>query len=219
MDRVQINGPPAPEGLRRDQLARRQRIVRAALRRLANNDYERVKIAEVARDSGVALGTVYRYFASKEHLFAAAFMEWQQSLMVKLEVSAPADDSEADRLRAIFRQVVRAFQLQPQFYQVLIVLQSTTDSYAREIFNSVSLTFDEIVSAAFEGELDADRRAVIRTMGAVLDGALRNWVMDRSGINEVYANVEDTIRLIYEYPAERPQGPLTAESAEVSRQA
>jgi AcrR family transcriptional regulator len=213
---VQINGPPAPEGLRRDQLARRQRIVRAALRRLANSDYERVKIADVARDSGVALGTVYRYFASKEHLFAAAFMEWQQSLTRKLEVSAPVGDSDADRLRAIFRQVVHAFQLQPQFYQVLIVLQSTTDSYAREIFNSISLTFDQIVSAAFEGELDADRRAVIKIMGAVLDGALRNWIMDRSGINEVYALIEDAIRLVYEYPANRAQGGLTAVSGEVN---
>jgi AcrR family transcriptional regulator len=219
MDRVQINGPPAPEGLRRDQLARRQRIVRAALRRLANSDYERVKVADVARDSGVALGTVYRYFTSKEHLFAAAFMEWQQSLMLKLEVSASAGDSEAERLSLLFRQVVRAFQLQPQFYRVLIVLQSTSDSYAREIFNSISLIFDQIVSTVFEGELDADRRAIITTMAAVLDSALRNWVMERSGINEVYAVVEDAIRLIYEYPAGRAQGPLATESAEVSRQA
>ena len=62
---LQIAGPPAPETLRRDQFARRQRIVRAALRALANSDYDQVRISEVARDSGVALGTLYRYFASK----------------------------------------------------------------------------------------------------------------------------------------------------------
>ena|SRR5579862_3561294 len=209
MDWVQIDGPPAPETLRRDQLARRQRIVRAALRRLAQSDYERVKIADVARDSGVALGTLYRYFSSKENLFAAAFEEWQRSLIYKLDASAPDGDTEADRLRAIFQRVIRAFQRQPQFYQVMMILQSSTDSYAAEIFNSISLTFDQIMSAAFESELDADRRAIIHTVGAVLDDALRNWVMDRSGINEVYASVEDAIRLIYEFPAVPARVPLT----------
>ena len=68
---LQIDGPPAPETLRRDQLARRERIVRTAARALANGDYDQVKVSDVARDSGVALGTLYRYFASKEHLQTA----------------------------------------------------------------------------------------------------------------------------------------------------
>ena len=76
----QIAGPPAPETLRSDQLARRQRIVRAGLKALASSDYDQVKISEVARDAGVALGTVYRYFASKEHLLAAVIAELQGAM-------------------------------------------------------------------------------------------------------------------------------------------
>ncbi len=53
---LDIAGPPARETLRPSQLARRQRIVRAALRALAGSEYDRVKISEVARESGVALG-------------------------------------------------------------------------------------------------------------------------------------------------------------------
>ena len=48
-----------------------------------------MKVSEVARESGVALGTLYRYFASKDHLFAAVFVEWQGALKVKLEKGAP----------------------------------------------------------------------------------------------------------------------------------
>src|ERR1700683_3392163 len=129
----QIAGPPAPETLRADQLARRQRIVRAALKALAGSDYEQVKISDVARDSGVALGTLYRYFASKEHLFAAVFVEWHGALKKKLEKERPEGETEADRLRDVFHRMVRAFQLQPQFFRVVMMLEAPTDAYAADL--------------------------------------------------------------------------------------
>lgn len=196
---LQIAGPPAPETLRRDQLARRQRIVRAALRALANSDYDQVKISEVARDSGVALGTLYRYFASKEHLFAAAFVEWQGALKKKLEKEQPQGDSEADRLRDIFHRTIRAFQLQPQFFRVVMMLTATTDAYAADLYQSVASQFHDTVQMAFEGPFDEDHQAIFGTINAVLDESLRSWVMNRLTIQDVYANVDNTIRLIYEY--------------------
>src|SRR5262245_27928413 len=71
---------PELHSLRRDQLARRDSIVRAALQRLSHESYENIKMTDVAADAHVAIGTVYRYFSSKEHLFAAVFEEWQESL-------------------------------------------------------------------------------------------------------------------------------------------
>jgi AcrR family transcriptional regulator len=196
---LQIAGPPAPETLRRDQLARRQRIVRAALRALANSDYDQVKISEVARDSGVALGTLYRYFASKEHLFAAAFVEWQGALKKKLEKEQPQGDTEADRLRDIFHRTIRAFQLQPQFFRVVMMLTATTDAYAADLYQSVASQFHDTVQMAFEGPFDEDHQAIFGTINAVLDESLRSWVMNRLTIQDVYANVDNAIRLIYEY--------------------
>jgi AcrR family transcriptional regulator len=196
---LDIAGPPAPETLRPSQLARRQRIVRAALRALASSEYDRVKISEVARESGVALGTLYRYFASKEHLFAAVFMEWQGALKSKLEKSAPTGDTDADRLRDVFRRTIRAFQVQPQFFRLLLVLNTTSDPYAAEIFQSAGPLFAEIVESAFGGPPDANREAISVTINSVLDTQLRAWVMNRATIEQVYQGVDDAIRLIYEF--------------------
>ena len=196
---LQIAGPPAPETLRRDQFARRQRIVRAALRALANSDYDQVRISEVARDSGVALGTLYRYFASKEHLFAAVFVEWQAALKKKLEKEPPRGDTEAERLRDVFHRTIRAFQLQPQFYRVVMMLNATTDTYAADLYQSVSSQFQDTVQTAFAGPFDDDHAAILGTVNAVLDGSLRSWVMNRQTIQDVYNNVDAAIRLIYEY--------------------
>lgn len=196
---LQIAGPPAPETLRRVQFARRQRIVRAALRALANSDYDQVRISEVARDSGVALGTLYRYFASKEHLFAAVFVEWQAALKKKLEKEPPRGGTEAERLRDVFHRTIRAFQLQPQFYRVVMILNATTDAYAADLYQSVSSQFQDTVQTAFAGPFDDDHAAILGTVNAVLDGSLRSWVMNRLTIQDVYHNVDAAIRLIYEY--------------------
>jgi AcrR family transcriptional regulator len=44
----------------------RTRILEAAEKRIAAFGYRRTGIAEIARDAGLAAGTVYRYFAGKE---------------------------------------------------------------------------------------------------------------------------------------------------------
>ena len=196
---LQIDGPPAPETLRKDQLARRQRIVRAGLKALAGSDYDQVKIFEIARDSGVALGTLYHYFTSKEHLFAAVFVEWHGSLKKKLEKERPAGETEADRLRDVFHRMIRAFQLQPQFFRVMMMLEATTDAYAADLFQSLSAQSRETLAMAFAGPFDDDRKAIYSTLYAVLDQSLRTWVMNRSTINDVYANIDNAIRLVYEH--------------------
>jgi AcrR family transcriptional regulator len=196
---VQVSGPAPAETLRPDQRARRDRIVKAGLRALASGEYDRIKITEVARDSGVALGTLYRYFASKEHLFAAVFYQWQESMRRNLAKVEVQGDNEADRLRDIMSRSIRAFQLQPQFFRVMLVLQTTADPYAAAIFSSLNGLFRDAIQVAFDGPFDADREAIFRTLQCVLDEELRSWVMGRQGIEDVYASVDKAIHLIYEY--------------------
>jgi AcrR family transcriptional regulator len=55
------------------QMARRERILDAAAELAAAADYDRVQMLDVAKSAEVAIGTLYRYFPSKTHLFAALF--------------------------------------------------------------------------------------------------------------------------------------------------
>jgi TetR/AcrR family transcriptional regulator, cholesterol catabolism regulator len=125
--------PPSPESLTASQFARRERIVRVALKLLVHGDYEKIQMKDVAEGSDVALGTVYRYFTSKEHLFAAVQLEWVKSLHRQILKRPPAGDSNLERLSQVLHQSVRAFQTQPQFYRVLLVLEVTKDPFAKEL--------------------------------------------------------------------------------------
>ncbi|CAO5242445.1 TetR/AcrR family transcriptional regulator [Frankia sp. AgKG'84/4] len=203
---LQIAGPPAPETLNEDQLARRQRIIRVALQSLARSDYEDIKINDLARDSSVALGTLYRYFASKEHLLAVAFIEWQSVLKMKLDKFVPAGATEAERLSEIFRQVISAFEQQPRFFRFMTILHATTDPYAAAISNSTQAVFTRTVEGTLGGPLSTDQYAIVRTVSAVFDHSMRNWIMKRMAIDNVYEQVDTVIRLIYHYhPEARPR--------------
>jgi AcrR family transcriptional regulator len=52
---------------------RRDRIVEAAMRHFAEHGYRATRIEDIAREVGVAKGTVFLDFGSKEGLFLAAF--------------------------------------------------------------------------------------------------------------------------------------------------
>ncbi|MCW2767268.1 MAG: putative transcriptional regulator, TetR family protein [Nocardioides sp.] len=69
MARVGDPRPPA-EPTTDEQHARRDRLLRVAARLGSKKGLEHVQMQEIAQEAGVALGTLYRYYPSKHHLFA-----------------------------------------------------------------------------------------------------------------------------------------------------
>src|SRR5438552_17807271 len=52
---------------------KRETLLRAAIRVFAHNGYFNSKVADIAREAGVADGTVYLYFKSKEEILHSIF--------------------------------------------------------------------------------------------------------------------------------------------------
>jgi AcrR family transcriptional regulator len=83
------------------RLATRERIVAAALERVARGGYTSAGVQAVAADAGVAVGTVYRHFPSKGELFAEVFRRAsQRELDVVVEVSSADRRPAAERVAA-----------------------------------------------------------------------------------------------------------------------
>ena len=89
------NGP-VPRTLTRAQQARRQRVIDAAMSLALDGGYEAVQMRDVAARADVAMGTVYRYFTSKDHLLAAALVHWVEQLDNRLAQS-PAQGASPRR--------------------------------------------------------------------------------------------------------------------------
>src|SRR5690606_28940493 len=68
-----------------NQAARRARVLEAALALAAEGGYDAVQMRDVASRAQVALGTIYRYFSSKDHLLAECQLETWRTMRQRLE--------------------------------------------------------------------------------------------------------------------------------------
>src|SRR3954449_12216480 len=92
------------------QAARRGRVIEAALTLGREGGYDAVQMRDVATTAGVALGTIYRYFSSKDHLLAASMVDWSKELDDRARAQANAAGSAADRVVAVIRGVTRGME-------------------------------------------------------------------------------------------------------------
>ena len=100
--------PPATAQQKREQqkTARRDAILSAARKVFARKGFEGATIADIAREAGVAAGTVYLYYASKLDLFAALNAELYAVIHEAIaSAKAPPDLAGGTRARvqAVFR--------------------------------------------------------------------------------------------------------------------
>ena len=161
---------PAVDELTSGQRERRARIVDAAVTMMVEVDYADIAVKDIADRADVALGTLYRYFASKDHLMALALSSWSG------DVSTPRarGASTTEQLTTIFLSAAKAFEREPRVFAALMQLQATTDAHAKACFGAFS---DQQVAAYREALVDVaeDRRDDIRdVMIAVLSEALRS---------------------------------------------
>jgi AcrR family transcriptional regulator len=179
-----------------NQAARRQRIVDVASAMLEQREYERIQVKDVADGASVALGTLYRYFSSKEHLFGEVLVQWAGSLGPAISRRAGADAGPAARLEGVVHRSVRAFERQPQLAKLVGRLQMSEDPFAVDVVNRLGAITDEVYLAALE-QIDPDEAArIVRVLDAVLDSALRSWSAGRLPIGGVYRLLSDAVALL-----------------------
>lgn len=118
-------------GLPAYQEARREKIIDAARKLLEKNDFDQIQIRDVAATAGVALGTLYRYFNSKEHLYAAVLLKWATPFTTNDKSWASLSD--VGRLTKRIDRAMDAFDRRPQFFKVSLMIQQSTDPNAQEL--------------------------------------------------------------------------------------
>jgi AcrR family transcriptional regulator len=89
--------------------SKRERIIEAGLKLFANESYQAVTMDRVAEAAGVAKGTLYLYFQSKEDLYLGILTEGMESMARNYQASVDPRADVKVRLR-------RAITLSIEFY-------------------------------------------------------------------------------------------------------
>jgi AcrR family transcriptional regulator len=181
------------------QSARRQRVIKAAMALAAEGGYEAVQMRDVASRARVALGTLYRYFPSKDQLLVAALGEWTTELQQRLVTRPPRGGSPAERVTDVLRRATRALEREPQLAAALVTaLSSLTseDPKALEDASGVYAVMGDIIGHAMDdGEVHA-RDATIRVLGQVWFSALVAWVRGWAPEGQMFKDLEAAAGLL-----------------------
>jgi AcrR family transcriptional regulator len=194
--------PVDPQTLTARQFARRERIVQAGQALLQERPFDQIQVRDVAARSGVALSTVYRYFASKEHLFAAVFLAWHSTMRSSAPVPAGNPEEAAAWLDRIAHLAIRSYELHPNFYPVLVMMSRSTDAHVRAIARLTTRDSERIFAEPLQGLDPDDRAAIISVIGSTLHVSLGNWLAGTTSIDDVYATMRRVIRLLRLTPLE-----------------
>jgi AcrR family transcriptional regulator len=91
-----------------DKLQRRDEIMAAAKKVFARNGFHATTIADVAQEAGLAYGSVYQYFDSKDDLFQALMSAEGYALRTHVAVALAAANTPAAMSWAPLRAAVQA---------------------------------------------------------------------------------------------------------------
>lgn len=185
------------------QLRRRVRITEAVVEMLEETSPDSIQMRDVAERSGVALGTLYRYFPAKPQLLAAAMVAWNDRLSQRLAAERRRRSDRDARTEEAVERVVRlyvrqmkAFQRGPHFARLEVELQTSRDPYVVETLVERSAVNRSAVFEAMEG-IPAERaRLASLAIGSTMLTSLVLWTTDRIRFAEALRNVEDVCRLV-----------------------
>lgn len=186
-----------PASLPKGQQARRQHIIDVASELLVADEFERIQIRDVAEGSGVALGTVYRYFTSKEHLYAAVLRDWSATDPIKHGNPVDVSRSPAERIRERLHHSVRRFEEYPTFLRLQSSLRQSADPIVSEIFAEFS---DQVLTSyrAQLADLPAgDAADIVSIVTAVLTHQLVLFGLGRQDAAEVHRLLDRTVDMIF----------------------
>ncbi|MCM2315388.1 MAG: TetR family transcriptional regulator [Thermoanaerobaculia bacterium] len=82
---------------------KRERILRASIEVFARTGYFNAKVSEIAKEAGVADGTIYLYFLGKEDLLISIFREHMRAYLEGVSLVMNAERDPQSRLRKVIR--------------------------------------------------------------------------------------------------------------------
>ncbi|HEX8472647.1 MAG TPA: TetR/AcrR family transcriptional regulator [Pyrinomonadaceae bacterium] len=165
---------------------KREAIIRAATHVFARNGYFNSKVADIARVAGVADGTVYLYFKSKEEILHSIFERNAGEAIAEGRQQLSDLEDPREKLRRIARMHLERLGADRDLAVVFQVELRGSTKFMEE-FSAASLAeylrlirevFEEGQRAGmFRAELNA--KVVAKILFGALDEMATNWILSK----------------------------------------
>ncbi len=171
---------------------KRERILDGALKAFARKGFYNTKVSEIASEAGVADGTIYLYFKSKDDLLISLFEDRMEWVIDRLNTELSTVAGVEERLR---RAVELHFQLaieEPDLAEFITVELRQSSKFMKEYKNPKFLDYLKLLESLVEDgqeqgafRLDVEPRLLGRVIFGALDEVLLLLTFSRSPNRDV----------------------------------
>lgn len=197
----------------RDQRGdKRERILEAAVHVFAAKSFFTATVAEIAREAGVADGTIYLYFRNKDDLLISLFEERMGEINESMAAEVARHASPLDQLRAFVHHHLLEVETRPALAEVLTVELRQSSKLMKEYEATAFGAYLEILSSILErGQADGtirkevDPKAVRRAIFGALDEVALSWLLGGRRFN-LRKNAEQLAEIFARGLAAEPDG-------------
>lgn len=165
-----------------------QQIIEAAVRVFARKGYFNSRVADIAREAGIAAGTIYLYFKTKEDILITLFQEKMATFVASLR-RAIADEADAvAKVRRLVHLHFRMLEEDPDLAEVVQVELRQGQKFFRgasgqEIaayFALIGSVLEEgVAQGYFKSELPV--KVATKMLFGAMDQMATSWVLGKRG--------------------------------------
>jgi AcrR family transcriptional regulator len=158
--------------------------------------YEAVGMREVATRANVALGTLYRYFPSKDALLVAAWVEWASAIERQVTRRPLRGQTPAERTYDLLRRATRALEREPRLAEAVLSAGNSAEPGVQDEYRDLVALVARLLSAAMAPIGEPVASDVRDILSHVWSSALRSWTSGTGTAADVYEILSDACHLL-----------------------
>jgi len=188
---------------KRDVVAefRRGEILDAARRVFAARGFAAATVAEIAKQAGIAKGTIYLYYRSKTDVYAGAALEGLRALHEQVMTAVRDADTPFDKVRAFIETKAKYFERHVDFFRLYYAELHELSADACGVHVEMQQLYLQQVSL-LEAELGRgfpdrnDMHSVALAIGALTYGVITRRLRGWSG-SSLEDDIESVVRFAW----------------------
>ena len=165
-----------------------QQIIEAAVRVFARNGFYNSRVSDIAREAGIASGTIYLYFRTKDEILVTLFREKMAAFVAALRTEIARERDAEAKIRRLVRRHFEVLEASPDLAEVVQVeLRQGQKFFRGASAHEVSAYFELIGSILHEGvasgafRRDLPVKVATKMLFGALDQLTTSWVLGKRG--------------------------------------
>ncbi len=179
-----------------------QQIIEAAVRVFARRGYYNSRVSDIAREAGIAAGTIYLYFKTKDDILVTLFRDKMAEFVGTLRKAIAGEPDAASKVRRLVSLHFSMLEENPELAEVVQVELRQGQKFFRDASSQeIGAYFALIGSVLEEGVAEGRFRSSLpvkvatKMLFGAMDQMATSWVLGKRGYR--LADTADAVAEIF----------------------